>query len=122
MAYATTDDVANGFRELSPEEEDRASYLLDDAAIIIDSYNANATDEAKNYVSKSLVRRMLSTTDPTPYESTTMTAGPYSRSYTLPSTNGEMYLTKLEKGILRGTSGSVGFAPASLGRLDVGGE
>ena len=115
MAYATIDDVSNGWRELTPDEAERAGYLLDDAAVKIDAYRPNAAVELKALVSKAMVRRMLATEDPTPYESTTVTAGPYSRSYTLSGVNGELRLTRDDKLTLRGSAGAVAFAQAYLG-------
>lgn len=115
MAYATVEDVSRGWRDLTPAEEVRAVTLLDDAALKIDSYRPNADEACKAYVSKAMVRRVLDVDDPMPYESTTMTAGPYSRSYTLAGPNGGLYLTRDDKLMLRGSVGAVAFAPAYLG-------
>jgi len=119
MAYATVEDVANGWRALTASEEERAEYLLEDAATIIDAAYPAASDDAKNYASKAMVRRVLAVDDAVPYESTTVTAGPYTRSYTLGGTNGGLYLTSQECRLLRGTAGAVGFAQASLGAFEV---
>ena len=60
MAYATIEDIKNRMtRDLSTDEETVATSLLDDAAVIIDTYNANATAEAKKVVSCRMVIRAL---------------------------------------------------------------
>ena len=115
MAYATVEDVESGWRELTSEEEERAAVLLEDAALKIDSYRPNAPEACKAYVSKVMVRRAMDVDDTTPFESATMTAGPYSRSYTLAGPNGGLYLTRDDKLMLRGSLGAVTFAPAYLG-------
>lgn len=105
MAYATVSQVEAGFRTLTSAEQTKCSALLDEAAIIIDAYNANASDEAKRLVSCRLVRRVIGDSDNqvAPMGSTqgSMTAGPYTQSWTLSSGSaGEMYLGKLEKKLL----------------------
>ena len=48
MAYATVSDVqARMTRTLSESEQTVCSTLLDDAAVLIDSYNVNASADAK---------------------------------------------------------------------------
>ena len=60
MAYATVEDVqARMTRTLTETEEDVAETLLDDAAVLIDSYNTTATDATKKVVSCRMVVRAL---------------------------------------------------------------
>ena len=48
MAYATVSDVENRIsRTLTTDEESVCGYLLDDAAVIIDAFNASADADAK---------------------------------------------------------------------------
>ena len=52
MAYATVADVqARMTRTMSADEQTMCATLLDDAAIIIDAFNASATADAKKIVS-----------------------------------------------------------------------
>jgi hypothetical protein len=111
MAYATTTDVQNGFRELSDTEIETAGYLLDEAAVIIDAYNADAADDAKRVVSCRMVRRVLGDgTDlsafPIGATQGSISALGYSQSWTT-SAAGEMYLSKLDKKLL-GVSNQIG--------------
>ena len=59
MLYATAEDVAAGFRNLGDDEKDRCVSLLEEAAVIIDAYNAGADAGRKNLVSCRMVRRIL---------------------------------------------------------------
>lgn len=108
MAYATVSEVAAGFRPLSTAEESVASQLLDEAAIIIDAYNSTAAADIKELVSCRMVRRAIGAGDASvPMGATqgSMTAGPYSQSWTMSSgSTGELYLSKLEKSLLGGYS------------------
>ena len=59
-AYATYEDVqARMSRTLSEDEQALASTLLDDAAVIIDSFNENADSDKKLVVSCRMVIRAL---------------------------------------------------------------
>ena len=114
MAYATIDDVASGFRDLTVIEKERCTALLDEAAIIIDAYNADASDDAKKVVSCRMVRRQLGYdgdgSGQFPMGSTqgTVSAMGYSQSWTMGSgSSGELYLNKLEKKLL-GCSNRIG--------------
>lgn len=106
MAYATFEDVSKGFRELTEDEQNKATALLDEAAIIIDSYNSEAAEDVKKLVSCRMVRRILETNDfsgmPMGISQGTMSALGYSQSFTLPSggASGELYINKAEKRLL----------------------
>ncbi|MCD7838134.1 MAG: hypothetical protein LUG65_04405 [Clostridiales bacterium] len=106
MAYASTDDVAARCRRtLSDDELVICEALLEDAAVIIDSYNSNASDDAKRVVSCNMVIRVLGDSDSTqlPIGTTqgSMSALGYSQSFTIGSgSSGELYLSKLDKRLL----------------------
>lgn len=106
MAYATVEQVAAGFRPLTNEEQSVCEALLDEAAVIIDAYNSQASAEAKQVVSCRIVRRAIGVGDASvPMGATqgSMTAGPYSQSWTMSNgSTGELYLGKLEKTLLGG--------------------
>lgn len=106
-AYATVQDVENRIsRELTNTEKRVCLMMLADAAVIIDSYNANADADAKQVVSCRLVIRALGDgeTGGIPMGATqgTQSALGYSQSWTIASGGaaGEMYLGKLEKKLL----------------------
>lgn len=105
--YATVSDVEAGFRDLTTEEEETCSALLDEAAVIIDAYNINAADDVKKVVSCRMVRRALGEADgsqsfPLGTTQGSVSAGGYSQSWTIGSggTTGELYLGRLEKKLL----------------------
>ena len=108
MAYAEITDVEAGFRTLPEDERERCSALLKEAAVIIDSYNPDAGQEAKKLVSCRMVRRQLGEPDSAegvsfPMGSTQGTASAlgYSQSWTMGGgSSGELYLSKLEKKLL----------------------
>jgi len=115
MAYATVADVqARMTRELSEDEQAVCSTLLDDAAVIIDSYNINASADAKKVVSCRMVVRAMGDGDdgvgvPAGATQGSMSAMGYSQSWTISSGGsvGELYIAKLEKKLL-GTGDKIG--------------
>ena len=120
MAYATPQMVEAGFRELTPDEEDRCTALLEEAAVMIDACGSTAQDEIKALVSCRMVRRALGDSDTTiPLGATqgTIAAGGYSQSWTVGAsgTTGELYFGRIEKKLL-GISDSIG-AGNPLGAL-----
>lgn len=107
MAYATVKDVEDRItRTLSTDEESVVGKLLDDAAVIIDAYNADASADAKKVVSCRLVIRAIgdgeSSGVPTGATQGSMSGLGYSQSWTISSggTVGELYLGKLDKKLL----------------------
>lgn len=102
MAYATVDDVAAGFRELTLDEQNVCARLLDEAALIIDAYNIEAPYESKNTVSCRMVRRSLGDSGvPIGATQGTVSALGYSQSWTMGGgSSGELYLSKIEKKLL----------------------
>ena len=118
MAYATVNYVQERMtRTLSLDEQTVCASLLDDAAIIIDSFNANANTDAKKTVSCRMVVRALGDGNdqnvPTGATQGSISALGYSQSWTIGSgAVGELYIGKLEKKIL-GTNDSIGsYSPA----------
>jgi len=112
MAYATYQDVqARMSRTMSESEQAICTNLLDDAAVTIDWFNVNASADIKKLVSVRMVMRAIGDgTDGVPVGATqgTMTALGYSQSWTLSGgSNGELYLSKLEKQML-GEGNSIG--------------
>lgn len=112
MAYATVADVqARMPQEMSEMEQNICSNLLDDAAIIIDCYNADAALDNKRLVSIRMVLRAVNLDPDVPVGATqgSMNALGYSQSWTMPTNAsvGEEYIGKLEKKLL-GIGNSIG--------------
>lgn len=106
MSYATVNDVqARLLRDLSVDEQTVAATLLEDAGVIIDTFNAYAPVDAKKVVSCRMVIRALGTDDtdiPMGATQGSMSALGYSQSWTLSggASVGELYLSKLDKQML----------------------
>ncbi len=105
MAYATVNDVqARTSRTMTEAEQAVCAQLLNDAAVIIDAYNANADAEAKLVVSCRMVIRAIgdgSASVPIGATQGSMSALGYSQSWTIGSgATGELYIGKLEKKLL----------------------
>ena len=117
MAYATNENVAAGFRTLTTEEQAQSTALLDEAAIIIDAYNAAATTDAKKVVSCRMVRRAIATMSssqdfPIGAEQGTVSALGYSQSWTLSNgSTGELYLSRIEKKLLKANNSIGSYSP-----------
>lgn len=106
-AYATPADVqARMTRTLSSDEQAVCATLLDDAAVIIDAYNAEAPADAKQVASCRMVVRALgdgeSSGVPIGATQGSMTGLGYSQTWTLGNGTGagELYLGRLEKKLL----------------------
>lgn len=109
MRYATVQDVEAGFRPLSDDEKPLCDELLDEAGIVIDAYNQDASEEHKRLVSCRMVRRQLdagavgqnAVTYPMGASQGSATALGYQQSWTVSGGSvGELYLSKLEKWLL----------------------
>ena len=113
MAYATVSDVqARMTRMLSTAEQTMCSTLLDDAAVIIDAYNVNASADAKKIVSCNMCIRKLGDGEDSgiPIGATqgSQSGLGYSQSWTISGGSaGEMYLAKSDKKLL-GVSNKIG--------------
>ena len=115
MAFADVSDVEARWRELTDEEHDRASVLIDDASAMLAAQVAvDASDVEQvrllNIVCCSMVIRAMSATEADSYgaSSMTMTAGPYTQSWSYSNPTGDMYITKSEKRLLGITSSYIG--------------
>ena len=106
MAYATVSDVqARMTRTLSTAEQTMCGTLLDDAAVLIDAYNVDASADAKKIVSCNMVIRKLGDGEDSgiPIGATqgSMSGLGYSQSWTLSNgSTGELYLAKVDKKLL----------------------
>lgn len=111
MAYATLDDLQKRWRTLNPSESERATMLLDDAAVLIQAeFRRNQKEidpedemlsSALKIVSCSMVKRMMST--PAAVDGVSQmgeTAGPFNQQFTFANPSGDMYLTTREYGML----------------------
>lgn len=116
MKYATVEEVEAGFRRIDPNSDEgkKCESLLAEAGVLVDAYNAEASEDAKKIVSCNIVRRMLGDGENSysvPMGSTqgSIAAGGYSQSWTYGSAGGagEMYLTKNDKKLL-GVSNKIG--------------
>lgn len=107
MAYATYQDVQERMtRTLSEKEQAICSTRLEDAAVIIDAYNADAPENVKLTVSCNMMLRLFSVEPDAsiPIGATQGAMGGlgYSQSWTISGgSNGEVYLSKLDKKLLK---------------------
>lgn len=106
MAYATVEDVqARMTRQMSESEQAICSTMLDDAAVMIDSFALYASDDKKKIVSCRVVIRELGdgTDSGIPIGATqgSMSGLGYAQSWTVSGgSTGEMYLSKLDRQLL----------------------
>lgn len=106
MKYADASDVEAGFRKLDTDEKERCDALLEEAAIVIDAFNAEATADRKKLVSCRMVRRQLDSSQgavlfPMGASQGSASAMGYSQTWSMPNGSvGELYLSKLEKRLL----------------------
>lgn len=115
MAYATVQDVQDRMSEtMTTAQQNICLKLLDDAGTIIDSFNVNATADAKKLVSIRMVQRSMSIDSDIPMGATqgSMSAMGYSQSWTMGSNTsvGELYLNRIEKKLL-GYGNKIGIVP-----------
>ena len=104
MAYATYQDVQDRMNNtMSASEQAICTKLLDDAAVMIDSYNEAAAADIKKLVSIRMVTRCMSVSDGIPIGATqgSMAGLGYSESWTVSSgAVGELYFGKEDKRLL----------------------
>lgn len=110
MKYAEVSEVEVGFRTLDSEEKTRCDALLEEAAIVIDAFNAEADAARKKLVSCRMVRRQLDAGPGAAQNAVTFPMGAsqgsasalgYSQTWSMPGGSvGELYLSKLEKQLL----------------------
>ena len=116
-AYATVTDVTDRMvRELSEKEQTVVGNLLDDAAVLIDAYNVNASSDAKKIVSCRMVIRAIgdgSSDIPAGATQGTISALGYAQTWTM-GTNasvGQLYLDRTDKAMLGGGSKIGSYSP-----------
>lgn len=114
MAYATVADVQSRMETAMTEAQQTiCATLLDDAAVIIDTFNASASADAKKVVSCRMVIRAMGDSGgdsyPTGATQGSMSALGYTQSWTIGTGGGagELYLAKLDKQLL-GAGNSIG--------------
>lgn len=114
MAYATVADVQTRMlRQLSTDEQNVASTLLDDAAVLIDAMHSTADDDVKGVVSCRMVVRALGDGQdagvPMGATQGSVSALGYAQSWTIGSGGsfGDLYISKADKQML-GVSNSIG--------------
>lgn len=106
-AYATVADVqARMTRTLTQSEQAICATLLDDAKVIIDTFTNSANNDAKKVVSCRMVQRVLGDGGdigvPMGATQGSQSALGYTQSWTLSNgATGELYLSKLEKQLLK---------------------
>lgn len=111
--YAVVQDVqARMKHEMDEREKAICSNLLDDAGVIIDSFNSEASTDAKNVVSCRMAMRAIAEAEmsgiPMGATQGSMGALGYTESWTIGSGSvGELYLSKIEKQMLGG-GGKIG--------------
>lgn len=117
MTYATVEDVQDrSTRAFSQTELQVCETLLEDAAVLIDSFNSNASADAKKVVSCKVVIRALGNGSdmgvPIGASQGSMAALGYSQSWTMGSgSSGELYLSKAEKQLLGGGNKIGSYSP-----------
>ena len=106
-AYASVEDVqARMTRTMSADEQTLCGTLLDDAAVIIDTYNVDAAADAKKIVSCRMVIRALGDGEdggiPMGATQGSQSALGYSQSWTIGSGGGagELFIAKLERKLI----------------------
>lgn len=105
-AYATVADVqARMMRTMSETEQNSCELLIEDAGVMIDAYNAQASADAKKVVTCRMVLRALGDGSSSGYPigatQGSMSGLGYSQSWTIGSgANAELYLSKLDKKML----------------------
>lgn len=122
MAFAEVSDIESRWRELSTDEQSRASVLIDDASAMLTALvDVDTDDENQAQLLKqvccSMVIRAMSATESDTFGASqmSMTAGPYTQSFNYANPSGDMYITRLEKRLLGITSGYIGSIPVKIG-------
>lgn len=126
MAYATIADVEARWRTLSADERTRAEALLSDASLMlaeladVDEDDDEQAELLEVVCCNMVIRAMAATAmDTFGVSQTSVTAGPYTQSYSYSNPSGDMYLTKFEKRLLGITASYIGsIRPMTAGEHD----
>lgn len=107
MAFAEVSDLEARWHSLSQTEQQRAEVLLEDASAMLETLvDIDVADSAQmkllNIVCCNMVIRAMSATEVDSFGASnmSMTAGPYTQSWTYSNPSGDMYITKAEKRML----------------------
>ena len=115
MAYATIADIrARTTDTITPAMESVITAQLEDAAVIIDAFNKDASADAKKVVSCRMIIRTLNIDGGIPMGATqgSMSGLGYSQSWTMSGgSNGDLYLSKLDKQTLGGGNRIGSYSP-----------
>ncbi len=103
MSYADVSELEARWRPLTQEEQERASVLLCDASAMLDALvgDREVPTHILCMVACGMVQRAMSANaDAFGLTQQTMTAGPYSQSWSYSNPSGDFYLTKAERQML----------------------
>lgn len=120
MAYAEVSDIEVRLgRTFTADEQANVQALLDGASAVLNKLvildDTTEQNELLKFVCTNMVSRAVdSGVDVYGASQASMTAGPYTQSYSFNTPSGDMYLTKLEKRLLGITSGYIGTIPADI--------
>ncbi|MGV9818419.1 Gp19/Gp15/Gp42 family protein [Nocardia xishanensis] len=131
MAFATADELEAGWRPLSPAEKDRATVLLNDAAWWLKIWFKSFGDlvalaaadvdlaEGLNILSRSMVRRAMTTGAIEGAQSTYQVMGPFSSQIAFKNPDGNLYIYDSERDAIHAalgvnTSGAVSMSGPGL--------
>lgn len=121
MAFANVSDIEARWRELSDEETARADVLINDASAMLARLveidpNDETQAELLTATCANMVIRAMSATELDTYgvDSATITAGPYSQTFSYTNTTGDLYLTRAERALL-GVGAYIGTIPPKIG-------
>ena len=120
MAYADVSDIEVRLgRTFTADETVNVQALLDGASAVLNKLVTVTNDTEQNallkFVCTNMVSRMLSNgLDVLGASQASMTAGPYTQSFSFSTPSGDMYLTKLEKRLLGITSSYINSVQADI--------
>ena len=124
MAFATVYDVEQRWRVLDEAEKWRCEALIGDASAmlkrLVDVREGDADQAALLLATccNMVIRAMsASQSDGFGLSQQTMTAGPYSQSFSYSNPSGDLYLTRMEKRAL-GIGAAIGTIPPRIGGCD----
>ena len=120
MAYAEVSDIEVRLgRTFTADEQANVQALLDGASAVLNKLvildDTTEQNALLKFVCTNMVSRAVdSGVDVFGASQASVTAGPYTQSYSFATPSGDMYLTKLEKRLLGITSGYIGSIPADI--------
>lgn len=126
MAFAEVSDIESRWRELSTDEEARATTLIDDASAMLSALVEVDDDDEEQaelleIVCCNMVIRAMSASEYDAFGASqmSMTAGPYTQQWTYSNPSGDMFITKMEKRLLGISTSYIGtIRPMMAGEHD----